>query len=340
MLRLDERGEGGAGGLERGELARGVARDVRRFGAETLDLETLCVNGLTGPNVKELVNLFQRVGKNELALLVNSGATVGLALGIIQAVLQLCLARKYGGATEDKPQKVWVSLLGSALVGCITNWIALLWIFRPIEPQKVLFGLVTLQGCFLKRQKEVSLDFAKFFVRNILTSRNMLDDALFSGASAYKFTPRLRQRVSRFARGAAGELAPGLAFTENAALIDSATNQLRNQLPKHLPASVYEYADSAFDLESTISTRMAAMAPRDFERLLHPIFEEDEITLIAVGGLLGLAAAYLQLRIAGTSLSDVRRAVVQKAKSMRALARRLFRRPDDDPPLSTAVPDL
>ena len=37
------------------------------------------------------------------------------------------------------------------------------------------------------------------------------------------------------------------------------------------------------------------MPARDFERLLHPIFEEDEFTLIAVGGLLGVAAAWAQL---------------------------------------------
>ena len=36
------------------------------------------------------------------------------------------------------------------------------------------------------------------------------------------------------------------------------------------------------------------MPARDFERLLHPIFEEDEFTLIAVGGVLGVAAAWAQ----------------------------------------------
>lgn len=46
-------------------------------------------------------------------------------------------------------------VLGGALVGYVTNWIALKWIFEPLNPVSV--GPFVLQGMFLKRQLEVNL---------------------------------------------------------------------------------------------------------------------------------------------------------------------------------------
>ena len=45
--------------------------------------------------------------------------------------------------------------IGGALVGYVTNWIALKWIFEPLNP--LVLGPFILQGMFLKRQKEVGL---------------------------------------------------------------------------------------------------------------------------------------------------------------------------------------
>ena len=55
-----------------------------------------------------------------------------------------------GRNVTAEPERRWVPLVGSGVVGCVTNWIALLWIFNPVDPRRV--GPVTLQGCFLRRQ--------------------------------------------------------------------------------------------------------------------------------------------------------------------------------------------
>ena len=139
-------------------MAVGVAqRREQRRAADGLDLTALCVGELTGSNVKGLVDLFQEVGKRELRLLVNSGLVVGLALGLLQSGCSLVLPRRLGGAGRNaaaEPERRWVPLVGSGVVGCVTNWIALLWIFNPVDPRR--FGPVTLQGCFLRRQPEVA----------------------------------------------------------------------------------------------------------------------------------------------------------------------------------------
>lgn len=187
----------------------------------------------------------------------NSGATVGLILGLCQALVSLALPREFGGAGdgEDEPEKPAVALIGSGVVGCVTNWIALLWIFQPVDPVK-LFGRITLQGCFLKRQPEVSRDFAKFFADRILTARNLLDDAIFSERGSAVFRPRLRRRVKAFLRAAERE---GLnaGASGNTALLDAATEAVAAELPTALPQGLYDYADGAFGLEASLGDAMA-----------------------------------------------------------------------------------
>ena len=307
-------------------LAIGVANDVRHHAADGLDLTALCVGELTGPNVKGLVDLFQRVGAKELRLLVNSGAVVGLILGLLQASCSLVLPPRFGGAGQNvtsEPERRWVPLVGSGVVGCVTNWIALLWIFNPIEPTK--FGPVTLQGCFLKRQPEVARDFATFFATRILTARKLLGSALFSTAGAQAFRPHLRGRVQTFVRSAEriGGV-PSLA-SANTALLDSVTNNVARELPVALPSGLYAYADSALGLETALGDAMAAMPSRKFERLLHPIFEEDELTLIAVGGVLGVLAAWGQLAWGDRAAAFCARAwrdAADRAKRVASAARR------------------
>lgn len=41
--------------------------------------------------------------------------------------------------------------------------------------------------------------------------------------------------------------------------------------------------------------RMSALPPNEFEGVLHPVFQEDEMTLILVGAVLGLIVGGLQV---------------------------------------------
>jgi uncharacterized membrane protein YheB (UPF0754 family) len=64
-------------------------------------------------------------------------------------------------------------------------------------------------------------------------------------------------------------------------------------LPGHLPL-VYAYSDGALDLEATLREKMRGLSGEEFEGVLHPVFQEDELTLILVGALLGLVAGFAQ----------------------------------------------
>jgi len=58
--------------------------------------------------------------------------------------------------------------------------------------------------------------------------------------------------------------------------------------------SLYAYTDEALQLETEIRTKMQALPPAEFEGVLHPVFQEDELKLILVGAVLGVIVGFIQ----------------------------------------------
>lgn len=58
-----------------------------------------------------------------------------------------------------------------------------------------------------------------------------------------------------------------------------------------------------------MARRLKTLTPTEFEDLLHPVFQEDELTLIATGGVLGLGAGALQTQLGWGGPSAVPRAI-------------------------------
>ena len=73
-------------------------------------------------------------------------------------------------------------------------------------------------------------------------------------------------------------------------------HKIAENLPGIMPHS-YEYTTEALDVENTLRERMKLCTYEEFEGILHPAFEEDEILLILVGGILGLCAGGIQVLI-------------------------------------------
>ncbi|GAA4388607.1 DUF445 domain-containing protein [Tsukamurella soli] len=58
-----------------------------------------------------------------------------------------------------------------------------------------------------------------------------------------------------------------------------------------------DYLTRALQVQSTMSEKMAAMTPDEFEGVLRPAFRADEKTLIAVGAILGFLVGELQVQL-------------------------------------------
>jgi uncharacterized membrane protein YheB (UPF0754 family) len=78
--------------------------------------------------------------------------------------------------TISTPYAVFTISLGGTIVGYITNFIALKYVFEPLNPVKI--GPFVFHGLFLARQKEVTNDFSSYISSNILSSQRVWQSIL------------------------------------------------------------------------------------------------------------------------------------------------------------------
>jgi len=162
----------------------------------------------------------------------------------------------------------------------------------------VRIGPFWLQGMFLKRQVEVSEEFADCMTEKLLSSETLWHNIL-TGSGAARFSELLQRRTATFMAGTAAVLYGGTAPTEFAgreywaAFEGRVSSRVLELLPQELPL-VHTYVDDALSLRSTLKENLRKLSPHQFEGLLHPVFQEDELTLVLVGSVLGLAVGYGQ----------------------------------------------
>lgn len=86
----------------------------------------------------------------------------------------------------------------------------------------------------------------------------------------------------------------GLSVAQIGPMSEAAAADLVSVLPAVLePAQ--DYIDRTLDIEETMSSKMTAMTPEEFENVLRPAFRADERTLILVGAVLGFIVGELQV---------------------------------------------
>eukprot|EP00571_Detonula_confervacea_P004746 CAMPEP_0172313418 /NCGR_PEP_ID=MMETSP1058-20130122/20159_1 /TAXON_ID=83371 /ORGANISM="Detonula confervacea, Strain CCMP 353" /LENGTH=479 /DNA_ID=CAMNT_0013027063 /DNA_START=188 /DNA_END=1626 /DNA_ORIENTATION=- len=222
-----------------------------------------------------LGTLFRKCAQKELDFLTNSGLWFGFMLGLIQLIVALFW------------ENPWALSIGGTIVGLATNWLALKWIFEPVNPTK--FGPFILQGKFLRRQNEVAKEFSAFFANNVLTSEKLWDSILNDPSTKPSFDLLFKKHLHKFAYALSG----GFGFLPGGRLFANVAAQAVKKLPNHLHV-LHPYVDKTLGLQTTLKTSMERMTCVKFERVLHPIFEEDELTLILAGGFLGFAAGLIQ----------------------------------------------
>ena len=254
--------------LVRRVIQRCVARvqdDVDAF----VDVRHLCVERLT-KDPSRLVRLFKTCGKRELDLVVSVGGWGGLALGLLQM-----------GAWAAFPFS-WTLAAGGALVGLVTDWVALQLLFRPVEPRRFLG--VMWHGFFLRRQAEVSRDFAAFVAAELVAPRHLWR-ALLEGPLHTRFVEALADAFAEELPGGLGNINGPLRGALEAAAARGVAAVAADPAAYTDPSA--DYVAGALDVAGSVGAALEALPGARFERVLHPVFEQDEATLIAVGCLLG-----------------------------------------------------
>ena len=248
------------------------------------DFESVVSTSLSGKNTSYLIEMFQRCGGPEFLFIIKSGLWFGLGIGLLQLAFIHWL------------NQWWVMPIMGLIVGYVTNWLALQMIFRPLEPRK--FGFIYYQGLFLKRQPEVSYEFADVLQKRVFHSENLVR-MIFEGKGGDLLIQLVRDKAAEGVEQAVKEtpVIPMMISDQQKKQIKEQTaNMLVGAVPQ-VATRIESYIVDALDIKQTVARRLSFLPPAEFEELLHSVFKEDELTLIALGaflgGLVGMIQAFL-----------------------------------------------
>jgi uncharacterized membrane protein YheB (UPF0754 family) len=278
-------------------IVTNIMNDIKENILEVFDIEEFVVSFFTAN--KELLNqVFVRCGWDELCFIRDCGAVLGFIFGFIQMGIWIPF---HPVPPDEYLHPGWISLTVflafGLVVGCVTNWLALKIIFSPVDPIKV--GPFVLQGLFLKRQKDIAKVYGNITATEVLSAKNIIKEMLTGPNRERLIGPNgiIRKHLEKgcddfiggsmrsLVRAAIGETMDKMkAEAVDALMMDLATTM----------KSAEAYTQEALDMENTMVSKMVALKPIEFERLLHPVFEEDEWKLIVMGGVLGVVIGVIQ----------------------------------------------
>lgn len=259
-----------------------IMQDVKENIEEVFDLEAMIVKRLTTD--KAMMNeIFLKCGAKEFKFIERSGLYFGFAFGLIQMSIWWFFP------------EWWILPLFGLLVGYGTNWLALKLIFAPIQAKKILG--ITFQGLFIKRQPEVSVEYAHILAHDILTFDRIFA-AIINGPTKDKFVSLIQKHTHKAIDDSVGFGKPVISLFGGEQNYQRIKEIASRKVIKELPKSVrpaFDYAEESMDLENVMRTRMMNLSPPEFVGFLRPVFQEDELKLILVGAFLGCAAGIAQL---------------------------------------------
>ncbi|MDQ3369786.1 MAG: DUF445 family protein [Myxococcota bacterium] len=271
-------------------ISRELGDELRPRAAKILDVEALVAGQLSGPNVERLARLTEQIGKKEFKFIEYSGAVFGLLIGFAQI------------AVWETMNRWWLMPIFGVIVGLITNYFAIQMIFRPHERKRYL-GFIPYQGLFPKRQAEIARDYGETTAAEVITPRNIIE-LLITGERGQQLLAELTQllsnRLDQEWAKVQGLIPIPVTDAQVAEIKQLVLARMMALTPKLRP-EVEALLERQLDIRNTVETRLAALSKPDFERMLRGVFEEDETTLIIVGGVLGGAVGALQgaLMVAG-----------------------------------------
>jgi len=264
------------------QLVDNLVEDVSGNIEDLLDIKGMVIERLASD--KELLNrIFLECGEVEFRFIINSGLYFGFLFGLIQMAVWYVYP------------SWWVLPFFGLLVGWATNWIALNVIFRPLHAKKI--GPFRVQGLFLKRQPAVAESFCHIVTHEILTVGNIIN-AILDGPKGDRARNMVKKHIKPLVDETAGM---GKALTQ-VAFGPTGFASLKNKVgEKAIEISQTSFNNPVFEkdraraVESIMVERMIALSSVEFQDLLRPCFQEDEIKLILVGAFLGFGAGICQL---------------------------------------------
>jgi uncharacterized membrane protein YheB (UPF0754 family) len=247
---------------------------------ELIDIDKVAHEALVADRAL-LGRVLMDVAGPEFKFIERSGLWFGFLFGILQMFVWIVYPEG------------WVLPVAGFLVGYITNWLAMNLIYEPREPVKI--GPWTIQGVFLKRQREVATQFADVIAEKVLTPEKMVQH-ISEGSNRQRLLDILEGQVEDSIKVYERDAMVAMLVTKDK--LEEAKVGLVDRIrtaDMSDSSQIKAFADQSRKIHQQMESNLAALDAPQFAGILRPVFQKDEWKLIVAGGVIGTGIGALQV---------------------------------------------
>ena len=184
-----------------------------------------------------------------------------------------------------------------AMIGWLTNWVAIKMLFHPKEPLRL--GIVTIQGIFPKRQKEFAEKLGAIVAKELFSVKEVTSK-LRDRATSAEVMSFVRERVREVLNEKLDKHFPIMgSFVSDDTLDKIAAEfvkEIREMISK-LAERIAKGIEIEIDVEAIVRDKVAAFSSDKLEEILFAIMKREFRFVELVGAVLGFLIGSVQLAI-------------------------------------------
>lgn len=190
--------------------------------------------------------------------------------------------------------KYLIAPLICALIGWLTNYLAVKMLFHPRRPVPILGW--TLQGIFPKRQKELAARLGEL-VENELISHEDIQKAVNDPKFISNFRNTLDDYLRDFLTRKLTRLHPMAAMFLSGDVLETIKNLFINEAEKHLPDILERISgqlENSLNFKEVVRTRVEQFSMDKLEEIMSSIMRREFRFIEVMGAVLGFVIGIFQ----------------------------------------------
>ncbi len=183
----------------------------------------------------------------------------------------------------------------AALIGWITNYLAIKMLFHPHQPKKIL--ALTFQGVFPKRQAQIAEKLGDL-VANELFSMKDVAQKIEDLSTQPEALEEVGKRIEQTIRGKLISAFPMLSMFLSDEMIEKVTSLFKGELEDFLRVSAQGLAvkmEESVDIQALVREKVQAFSSNKIEELLLGFMEEEFRFIEKIGAVLGFLIGCIQV---------------------------------------------
>jgi len=195
---------------------------------------------------------------------------------------------------------IYLLPLLAALVGWITNFLAIKMLFHPHQPKKILG--ITFHGVFPKRQPQIAENLGSLVANELLSMKDVAQK-IEDLSTQPEALDAVGKRIEKTIRGKLISAFPMLSMFLTDDMIVKVTNLFKGELEDFLKESAQELAgkmEKSVDIQALVREKVQAFSSNKIEELLVGFMAQEFRFIERIGAVLGFVIVCIQVFLVTT----------------------------------------